>query len=510
MPEVVETKVIETKFLKQFKAARNCSVPLVAVETADQASTIRQIKAISNGDPMLSWDIISGLKPFNEKGVQAIGKMTERDPATMNNPAETLGEAVKLPADSILFFLNGHRYIGDRNTSEAAVGQAIWNLRDVFKRSGQMLVILCPGIQLPEELKMDVLVLSEPLPENEELKGVALTMHKDAQLPLPDEQVISKAVDATKGLSLFSAEQVIAMSMSKKGLDLEALWERKRKAVEQTPGLTIYRGKETFDNLRGVEVAREFLTRIFSGRIPPSNLVFMDEIEKMFAGIQGDLSGTSQEQHGEFLRWMQDNEVLGMMLVGHPGCTKSFLAKCCAGQFSIPMVELNMTALKGSLVGQTGLQTRNALKVISAIGRPLVLATSNSLAVLPPELRRRFQLGTFFFDLPTSEERNEVWKLYVQKYQLQRAGPIPEDEGWTPAEIKTCCDIAWRLNCLLKGAAQYIVPICRSAPDKVEQLRQQAHNRFLSASTPGVYQYGKLGIVEEGLRKMKLGDVGEA
>src|SRR2546422_6001578 len=54
----------------------------------------------------------------------------------------------------------------------------------------------------------------------------------------------SQSVDALIGLAAFPAEQVLAMSLSKNGLDLDWLWERKCQAVEQTPGLTIWRGGE--------------------------------------------------------------------------------------------------------------------------------------------------------------------------------------------------------------------------------------------------------------------------
>jgi hypothetical protein len=43
------------------------------------------------------------------------------------------------------------------------------------------------------------------------------------------------------------------MSLSKKGLDLEQLWERKRQVIEQVPGLSVWRGGETFDDIGGCE-----------------------------------------------------------------------------------------------------------------------------------------------------------------------------------------------------------------------------------------------------------------
>ena len=53
---------------------------------------------------------------------------------------------------------------------------------------------------------------------------------------------MQRAVDALIGLAAFPAEQVVAMSLSKQGLDAEQLWERKRQIIEQAPGLKIWRG----------------------------------------------------------------------------------------------------------------------------------------------------------------------------------------------------------------------------------------------------------------------------
>jgi len=63
--------------------------------------------------------------------------------------------------------------------------------------------------------------------------------------------------------------------------------------------------------------------------------------------------------------------------------------------------------MRSSLVGASTERLRTALQIIDAVSqrRMLFIATCNSIASLPPELWRRFTLGTFFFDLPTANER---------------------------------------------------------------------------------------------------------
>jgi SpoVK/Ycf46/Vps4 family AAA+-type ATPase len=93
----------------------------------------------------------------------------------------------------------------------------------------------------------------------------------------------------------------------------------------------------------------------------------------------------------------------------------------------------------------------------------------------------------YFFDLPTADERETIWGIYLKKYNV--SGELPNDEGWTGAEIKECCRKAHRLGITLLQAARYIVPVSRSAAEQIKALRQMASGKFISASTPGVYQY---------------------
>ncbi|MFN8941194.1 MAG: hypothetical protein ACK5ZJ_15795, partial [Acidobacteriota bacterium] len=162
-------------------------------------------------------------------------------------------------------------------------------------------------------------------------------------------------------------------------------------------------------------------------------------------------------------------------------------AKTAGATAGIPTVAFDLSAMQSSLVGGSGERLRSALQVVDAIsqGRSLWIATCNSITSLPPELRRRFTLGTFFFDLPNAEERDAIWSIYEQRWNM--SGERPDDEGWTGAEIKECCRKAWRLKLSLRDSAGYIVPVSRSAADQIESLRRQASGRFLSASRVGIY-----------------------
>jgi len=162
--------------------------------------------------------------------------------------------------------------------------------------------------------------------------------------------------------------------------------------------------------------------------------------------------------------------------------------------------------MQNAMVGASGERLRAALKVVDAVtnGRSLWIATCNSIGALPPELRRRFHAGTFFFDLPSPDERAAIWKIYTDTVRcvggsagrrwMDRRG----NQGMLPQGVP--------LELTLKESAEYIVPVSRSAADQVKALRQQASGKFISASYPGVYQFQEMAVVARSGRAFRNSD----
>lgn len=484
-----------SEFQQAFRDARRVSTPLLCVRTADPASTVSFIMEAMNGQrekvPVIHWDVLRGLQGANKPGAACVPQLLDgADPAVASVRPSDMLMAInqdKFGEAGLVFMANAHRFWPDEATM-----QGIWNLREPFKTDGRTLVMMSsPGAMLPAELAQDVLLLDQPLPATDDLAKIVVQIHSDAGLAEPNGETVRKATDALIGLAAFPAEQVTAMATSKKrgGIDLDGLWERKRKLIEQTPGLSVWRGGEKFSDLGGVENIKRFLRAAVTAAGGPRVVVFVDEIEKAFAGAGTDLSGVKTELTGTMLTYMQDREVDGMILIGPPGAAKSAIAKAAGAEAGIPTIAFDLAAMQSSLVGSSGERLRGALAIIDAVseGRALFIATCNSIGVLPPELRRRFTLGTFFFDLPTPEERAVIWPIYEKKYGV--SGARPNDNGWTGAEIKVCCRNASRLGMSLKEAAGFIVPVAMSAKDQIESLRQQANGKFISASKPGVFTF---------------------
>lgn len=523
----------DSEMIRQYRAARRVGVPIVAINTPDPAATMRAIlgASASNGDidtPVMRWDIVSALTGLNPAGEQAMRDSLPMDPVTgqkmdasqLNSPITVLGEVAPrfpgAPRDaegnaigfgSVLIALGVHRMLD----SEAML-QAIWNLRDPFKASLRTLVLLGPSFTFPPELSGDVLILDEPLPDTGELARIVTTIHADAKAPVPDESLLEKSTDALAGLAAFPSEQAVALTLvlggRQKPLDTNALWERKRRMIGATPGLSVWRGGETFSDVRGCSNVLGFMSDVLRGRMPPRAVVFIDEIEKAVAGAGTDTSGVSQSLLGTLLTWMQDREATGTIFIGPPGAAKSLVAKAVGGEGNIPTIAFDLSGMKASLVGQSEERMRAALAVVDAVaqGSALFVATCNAISVLPPELIRRFKFGTFFFDLPDAEERAAIWQLYCQRYEITDDPGSVDHDGWTGAEIKQCCELAYRLNQPLVGAAAFVTPVAVTAAEKISKLRTEADGRYTSASYPGLYHMNRPSTPRPGKREFNWDD----
>ena len=491
--------------LKLFKAARVSGAPLICITTPDPADTIRVIKESYPADeapPMVEWDMARGIRASNEPGLEVIkgilSALGANTAAEATNPFELLqiiGANGTLPERTILFFHNIQSVLASSDGPQ--ISQAIWNLRDPFKSNHRQLVGLAPEISLPVELSQDVFIIDQPYPTLEETRGIISKVFSESDITDVPEETIEKAADACVGLAPFPIEQVTAMSVESVSplvVNFEALWQRKRKMIEATDGLSVNLARDTFADVGGCENAKDLLTRIFEGREPPRCIVFIDEGEKAFAGSTSgtsDSSGTSQSFLGTFLTETQENEYPGIIAFGPAGAAKSMLGKAIGATFGKPVVMFDLGSMKNGLVGKSEENIRRAFKVVKAIsqGRALFYMTVNRISGLRPELRRRFTDGTLFFDLPSAKSRQVIWDLKIKKYGLNPKDARPDNDGWTGAEIEQCTSKAYRFDCSLREAAKFVVPIATSAKEEIETIRREAHLRYISAEYSGKYRY---------------------
>src|SRR3990167_4484221 len=260
--------------LEQLRAARDGSVPIVAVETSDAAALTEAIAKLfgtyplrtTNTDPLSEpafisdppgpvavWDIVRGLSAVNTAAaawIAGLGLPTANDkPDTSQtvNPTMMLAEyAVSLPVDGVLIMYNAHKWM-----ENADYTQAVWNLRDQFKANRRMLVLMGPYFTtIPPELSGDVIVLTEPLPDRDKVGQIVDTVYsmiarqtlaQDPPVKLPNlgTELLEQATDAALGLRAFEVEQSVTMAVTDNGLQIDEVRMLKRQMIDRQDGLSV-------------------------------------------------------------------------------------------------------------------------------------------------------------------------------------------------------------------------------------------------------------------------------
>jgi SpoVK/Ycf46/Vps4 family AAA+-type ATPase len=145
----------------------------------------------------------------------------------------------------------------------------------------------------------------------------------------------------------------------------------------------------------------------------------------------------------------------GILLLGVQGGGKSLAAKAVAGLWGLPLMRMDVGALYNKFHGETERNLREALKLADAMSpcvlwldeiekgmaqdgndngvsqrllgtlltwmaerrtRVFIVATSNDISRLPPELIRKGRLDEIFFvDLPEQSVRKDIFTIHLRK-----------------------------------------------------------------------------------------------
>ena len=236
----------------------------------------------------------------------------------------------------------------------------------------------------------------------------------------------------------------------------------------------------------------------------------------------------------------------GALLVGIPGTGKSLTAKAVATAWGVPLLRIDLGALKSKFVGESEANLRKAFGVIESVGRCIVwldeiekalsgatqgaadggvsadalgailswmqerqgqafiIATANDVSALPPELLRagRFDC-VWWLDLPNTGERADILMASLRAHGRDGGALLngPEDlirlvdatDGFTGAEIASLVPDALFAAFAdggreidrddLLGAAATVVPLSKTAAEKIEKLRAWAQGRARPATS---------------------------
>jgi hypothetical protein len=400
----------------------------------------------------------------------------------------------KTAETQILILKNFYRFLGNPEVLQALANRVVQG-----KGSGQYVIIVAPVVALQPEVEKLFTVVHHELPDETQLRTICNDLFGEGtSFEKPTDEQVTTVVEAARGLTRQEAENAYALSLVRHNkLEAETIWGIKAQTLEKTGTLTLYRGDATFSALGGLENIKQFCLRAMRR--------------------QGEKN--------------VDKRPKGVLLLSPPGCGKSQFAKALGNEVGRPTVMLDFGSLMGKFVGESEGNMRRALKQIDAMA-PCVLfvdeiekglsgvqssgqtdsgvsarlfgtlltwlndhtsdvffiGTCNDASQLPAPFARaeRFD-GVFFVDLPGDAQRQQIWNMYMEHFNIDKAQPRPDDTNWTGAEIKSCCRLASLLDVPLTEAAQNVVPVAVTSAEQIEKLRQWAEGRCLSADNPGLY-----------------------
>ena len=498
--------------VEQVLRARRAGTPIVAIETPDQVGVVRALQGLANGGKpiIVEWDCLRGLRATNEETVEAMSVIENPEDALDGTSAVL--STVSLPRKSVLCLHHADAALADN----PAMVQALSTARDRLKSRGVMIALMGVHINIPYGLHHDVIRMRDPLPDMEQLCSIAENNAKSysnwrekngSKEPWSQtKEEIEKAASGMRGLSAFAAEQAAAVTIFEHGSFGRISTERNA-AINAIPGLHVDAGGVKFNDMRGCERAREYMHRLCNGPEAPELILRIDEIEKKLSGTAGEkqnAGATGADELQVVLQAMEGYAWSGVIAFGHAGTAKTMWCQAVGPTFGIPSIELDLGSTRSKYVGESEQHIRNAIETVHTIGgnRVHVMATCNELAGLPPELRRRFTDGIVFFDLPSAEERVDMWQLYSSIYNVPDLSKFPDMEGLTGAEIRNICRLAYRMGVTLEEASKDVVPVCKADKEGVQRRRKSAHERYRSASVPGVYRMPGSGPSEDEGRDM--------
>ena len=381
-----------------------------------------------------------------------------------------------------------------------------------IERGGSICIITTKGIW--PQLQRLGMTISLDQPNEEEMLEIVkecVTPYKGT-IPIDwEESDYKMAATILANMTKIEAENVLATQMAKGSLTKDDLKE-----------LTSAKDK-LFSNISGLEKVKiDASTPSVAG----------------LGGLQKWLDNQKQLLTAD-LKPRKLRPPRGVLLVGVPGCGKSLSAKFVAATWNLPLYRLDFASIQGMYVGQSENRLKDAFasadnaapcvlwideieKGLSAgsndssgvttrmIGQFLfwlqespakvfVVATANDVAKLPPELLRRGRFDELFFvDLPAEDERKDIINLYIKRNLLKQPSAeaftklVAQTEGFAGSDLESAVrEVAVQAvthgddsinDELYERCFNNIVPLSKTAPERIEAIRLWGRERAVHAS----------------------------
>ncbi len=391
-------------------------------------------------------------------------------------------------------------------------------LKDAYfalKKSRKNLVLVSSLLQIPQEIEKYIKVVEQGLPGRDELSEVLLSFKEAySESYILEKGQEERLLSMARGLTLQEFEGVLSrVLVARKKIDpgiFEELLKEKKEIIRKTGVLEYFDPEEGLEDVGGLDLLKEWLVK--------RNRAFTEEARKF--GLP---------------------EPKGLLLVGVQGCGKSLVAKAIARYWNLPLLKLDPGRLFAGVVGASEERARRALTLAESLAPAVlwideiekgfsgiessrysdagtasrvygyiitwmqekkapvfIVATANDVNMLPPELVRKGRFDEIFFvDLPSYEERKEIFQIHLKKrhrnpenFDIDYLAEITE--GFSGAEIEQVIidalyEAFFRGRALktsdIAFAVEETVPISQTMAERISSLRRWAKYRARPASS---------------------------
>lgn len=490
--------------LKDLSLLLDSRVPLLVIESFEEPRVLEMITrlAVKRAMPLYTWSVTEGLC--------RTGFGSDPDPNLESTDPANLLRLIKAATEPGIYVLcDFHPYLKDEPLN-------IRLLREISMQHHVLehtVVLLGHRTDLPAELKRYSARFELSMPSEAQLANLVREEASDwsksqsGQPVRSDSQTFKKLVNSLRGVPMADARQLVRGAIRDDGAitesDLPELNKAKFALMDMEGVLSFEYDTANFTEVGGLATLKDWLSR------------------------------RADAFHAETTDGLDPPK--GIMLLGIQGSGKSLAAKAVAGMWSVPLLRLDFGSLYNKFYGESERNLREALKLADMMSpcvlwldeiekgissgqndqgtsqrmlgtlltwmaernsRVFVVATSNDISQLPPELIRKGRLDEIFFvDLPDTAVRRDIFEIHLEKrglkpehFGLQRLATLTE--GFSGAEIEQAVVSAMYSVAameevlsmpLLENAISNTSPLSVVMFESIETLRHWAKNRCVFA-----------------------------
>ena len=490
--------------LQDFSVILKSRFPIVLLETQEEPRATALLEKICNIEEwaLFVWSVTEGI---HRNGRSDRIPMTQDFTAALRHIDATLQNGVYALLDAHPYLDNP---VNQRLLREIALG---------YNQTARTLVFVSSAIEVPAELarmsarfKLSVL----------DINGVREVIHEEAKLyetregrkPRGTQEAINLLAQHLAGMCRDDARRLVRQAIEDDGeidqKDIERILKFKHDALGKGGVLAFEPDVAKLLDIGGLQNLKRWLER----RKP------------VFLG-SADSKGLDTPK--------------GILLLGVQGGGKSLAAKAVAGSWGIPLLCLDFATLYNKFYGETEKNLRESLQAAESMApcvlwvdeiekglasdaggasdggvsrrvlgtlltwmserksRVFLVATSNDISQLPPELLRKGRFDEIFFvDLPDAETRREIIAIHLKRRQQDPAAfdlkrLCEASEGFSGAEIEQAIvsslyeALARKTapsTALVEEELRSTKPLSVTMAEQVAQLRAWAAERTVPAN----------------------------